>query len=87
MPFARSAWRSARAREGGPSSRARPTLQEAAREARYEALAGSPARLGADRIATAHHADDQAETVLLRLLRGSGPDGLGGHPGALARRP
>jgi tRNA(Ile)-lysidine synthase len=66
-------------REGGPS-RSRPTLQEAAREARYEALRKLAADLGADRIATAHTADDQAETVLLRLLRGSGPDGLAGIP-------
>jgi tRNA(Ile)-lysidine synthase len=66
-------------RQGGPS-RTRPTLQEAAREARYQALRALAADLGADRIATAHTADDQAETVLLRLLRGSGPDGLGGIP-------
>ncbi len=66
-------------REGG-SSRSRPTLQEAAREARYHALRELAAGLGAERIATAHTADDQAETVLLRVLRGSGPDGLGGIP-------
>ncbi len=76
--------RSARAdprprRSGGPS-RSRPTLQEAAREARYEALRALAADLGAECIATAHTADDQAETVLLRLLRGSGPDGLAGIP-------
>jgi tRNA(Ile)-lysidine synthase len=66
-------------REGGPS-RTRPTLQEAAREARYAALRELAGELGAERIATAHTADDQAETVLLRLLRGSGPDGLAGIP-------
>ena len=64
----------------GSSSRGRPTLQEAARTLRYAALDRIAAQLGADRIATAHHADDQAETVLLRLFRGSGPDGLGGIP-------
>ena len=64
----------------GTSSRERPTLQEAARTARYAALDEIAAELGAQRIATAHHADDQAETVLLRLFRGSGPDGLGGIP-------
>ena len=64
----------------GTSSRERPTLQEAARALRYAALDRIAARLGAQRIATAHHADDQAETVLLRLFRGAGPDGLGGIP-------
>jgi tRNA(Ile)-lysidine synthase len=64
----------------GLPSRDRPTLQEAARAARYEALGRLAEVAGASRIATAHHADDQAETVLLRLLRGSGPDGLGGVP-------
>jgi tRNA(Ile)-lysidine synthase len=68
-------------REGG-SSRARPTLQEAARQLRYGALRGMADKLGADVVATAHTADDQAETVLLRLLRGCGPDGLGGIPEA-----
>jgi tRNA(Ile)-lysidine synthase len=53
-------------------------LQERAREARYRLLAECAAGIGADHIATAHHGDDQAETVLLRLTRGSGPAGLAG---------
>ena len=68
-----------RLREAGPS-RSRPTLQEAARRLRYEALGAMASAAGAERIATAHTLDDQAETVLLRLLRGSGPAGLGGIP-------
>jgi tRNA(Ile)-lysidine synthase len=64
----------------GRSSRARPTLQEAARRLRYEALGTMAAELDAQRIATAHTADDQAETVLLRVLRGTAPSGLAGIP-------
>jgi tRNA(Ile)-lysidine synthase len=64
----------------GRSSRDRPTVQEAARELRYRALQAIATELGCDHIATAHNADDQAETVLLRLFRGTGPDGLAGIP-------
>ncbi|NNL86962.1 MAG: tRNA lysidine(34) synthetase TilS, partial [Myxococcales bacterium] len=60
------------------SSRRRPTLQEAARLLRYRALREIAGPEGT--IATAHHANDQAETVLLRLLRGTSPEGLRGIP-------
>jgi tRNA(Ile)-lysidine synthetase-like protein len=49
-----------------------------ARRARYEWLEAARIRLGADWIVTAHHRDDQAETVLLRTLRGSALAGLAG---------
>jgi tRNA(Ile)-lysidine synthase len=53
-------------------------IEAAARLARYDFLAEVARDSGADRIAVAHHADDQVETVLMRLLRGTGVDGLAG---------
>jgi tRNA(Ile)-lysidine synthase len=55
-------------------------LQEAARELRYSALDKVLLSNKADRIALGHNADDQAETILMRLFRGSGRKGLTGIP-------
>ncbi len=60
-------WRGAK-----PGSR----VQERAREARYALLGECAGAIGADFVVTAHHLDDQAETALFRLLRGSGIGGL-----------
>lgn len=61
-----------RARNAGVS------LEMAAREARYTFFSHWARRTGATTVATAHTADDQAETVLLKLARGAGPTGLSG---------
>ena len=53
-------------------------LEQAAREARYAFLERTAKRVSANYVLTAHTMDDQAETVLLRLMRGSGGSGLGG---------
>ena len=70
VPFSRT---TLALRDGG-------NLQARARAARYDALRIAAVSAGATRIATAHHADDRAETVLLRLLRGAGPRGLAALP-------
>jgi tRNA(Ile)-lysidine synthase len=58
----------------------RGSLEAAARAARYAALEAGAARVGAHRVALGHTADDQAETVLMRLLEGAGVRGLAGIP-------
>jgi tRNA(Ile)-lysidine synthase len=66
VPFSRTA---VKVSQGG-------NLQARARDARWDALRAAASRAGADRIATGHHADDRAETLLMRLLRGTGARGL-----------
>lgn len=65
----------------GLASLRKLNLEDAARRVRYGFLRRTAARLGCGRIAVGHNLNDQAESVLIRFLRGSGPDGLSGiHP-------
>lgn len=59
-----------------PSEPISGNLQSEARAVRYALLLSQADKAGCDWIATAHHADDQLETVLMRIARGSGIDGL-----------
>ena len=62
------------------SERSSDGIEAAARRVRYDALARMAEDRGAPVVAVAHTEDDQAETVLLHILRGSGLDGLSGMP-------
>lgn len=69
MPHATLHWRGPKPKTG---------IQEKARTARYDMLIAHARMIKADAIAFAHHADDQAETILIRLAAGSGLAGLAG---------
>ncbi len=62
----------------GMATELRLNLEDAGRKARIEFMDGLRTSYGAAAVALGHHADDQAETVLMRLLRGSGMTGLSG---------
>ena len=60
------------------SKMAKLSTETAARKLRYEFLRQTATKINATKIATAHHLNDQAETVLSHLMRGAGTDGLSG---------
>lgn len=63
---------------GQLKAKAKLTLEEAARDFRYDWLTKLALKLDVPSVVTAHHADDQAETVLHNIIRGTGLRGLGG---------
>ena len=62
----------------GYQKRHRLSMEEAAREVRYDFLAETAAAVGAQAIATGHTQDDQVETIMLHIIRGTGIKGLVG---------
>lgn len=80
VPHATLRWEEGRDYRGRPAS-----AQAAAREARYTLMTDWCAAQGVTHLFLAHHADDQAETFLLRLARGSGVDGLAAMAPVTAR--
>lgn len=60
------------------ANRTKSSLETAARDARFAFLKATARKIRATAVATAHTRDDQAETLLMRLMRGTGPDGLAG---------
>ncbi len=64
----------------GYARRHRLGLEEAGRELRYRHMTRVAKRLGCDRVALGHTADDNLETMVLNLVRGAGPHGLAGIP-------
>ncbi len=76
LPFA-----SGRADVAERARKSKRSIEDEGRNARYQFLEAQAVQFGAQRIAVGHTLDDQAETFLLRLLRGSGSRGLGAiHP-------
>lgn len=59
------------------------SVEDAARKTRYKLLDGAARENGCNKIATAHHLDDSAETVVLKLIKGASPSAFGGIAAAL----
>jgi len=64
--------------QGSVQANSRGSVEEAARNVRYDWLAATAKRLNLASVVTAHHMDDQAETILHHIIRGTGLRGLGG---------